>query len=178
MLLQNPHKEFSPKRPRLPAQLHPGLRVGHEVIAAMRALLDRLKFDGILVSPEFAHNALMYLPYFQYVNPKSQGQVQALQRDLVALTLEEAAWGIALGCVRNEKDDEIFEWFHDEMCLPRRRRLVAYFKSDAYTRRVESEMERSHYAFDREKYQKLYPDRIDILARRTVPAEEDLEEDL
>jgi len=178
MLLQNPFRDFTPDRPRLPGQHHPGLRVGHQAMSALNALVERLKYDGILVSPEFAHNALMYLPYFKYVDPKSQGHVQALQRDLADLTLEQAAWGIALGCVRNETDDKVFVWFHDEMCLPRRRRLVVYFKSDAYTKRVQRAMESAHFVFDRETYDKLYPDRETILARRTIPPGEDKEEDI
>lgn len=176
MLLQNPNAEFAPDRPQLPGQNHPGLRVGNEVVATLVALVEKQEFDGMLVSPEFAHNALMYMRHFKYVDPHSQGKLMALQRDLAGLTLAEAAWGIELGCVREAETENVFRWFHDEMCYARRRRLLAYFDSETYRKHVERALESTHFVFDRARFDAAYPRREEILARRSVPREEDEEQ--
>ncbi len=177
MLLQRPNAEFTPDRPRLPGQNHPGLRVGREVIATLMALVEKQGFDGMLVSPEFAHNALLYLGHYQYVDPRSQGRLLALQRDLTSLSLAEAAWGIELGCVRETEPDQVFQWFHDEMCYARRRRLVAYFKSDTYRKYVERALADTHFAFDRTLFDERYPQRETVFRTRSIPPEEDQEQE-
>lgn len=172
MLLQNPFRKFTPDRPQLPGQHFPGLRVGREVVAALQAMVERLEYDGILVTPELGHNTLMYMPLFHFVNPDSQGQMLALRRDLSDLTLAEAAWGAEMGCVTNEATGETFRWFHNEMCLPRRRRIEAYFKSDAYEKRVKQAMNKARFVFDHHLYEERFSERESYLARETVPASE------
>jgi len=171
MLLQNPFEPFSERRPQLPGQNHPGLHIGREIIATLQAILERLQFDGILVSPEFAHNALMYRPYFQYVSPITQGRMTALRRDLADLTLAEAAWGIELGCIRDKNTEEIFRWVHDEMCLPRHPRLKTFFSSAAFQRQVEQTAEKTQFFFDRRLFEHLYPERDTLEAGDSNPAD-------
>jgi len=176
MLLQNPFREFTADRPQLPGPHFPGLRVGREVVAALQVMVERLEYDGILVTPEFGHNALMYMPLFQFVNPDSQGQMLALRRDLAGLSLAEAAWGAEMGCIANEATGEIFRWFHNEMCLSRRRRIKAYFKSEAYEKRVKQAMDKARFVFDRALYEERFPMRESFLARERTIAPDEVEE--
>jgi len=176
MLLQKPDAEFTPERPQLPGQRHPGLRVAKEVVTTLTALVEKQNFDGMLVSPEFAHNAIMYMRAFQYVDPYSQGKLLALKRDLAEVSLADSSWGIELGCVRERDTDEVFQWFHDEMCYPRRRRLIAYFGSDAYQKRVAHTLEKTHFVFDRALFEERFPQREEFFMRPTVPPELDEEQ--
>jgi hypothetical protein len=99
LAMQNPRKEFTPRRPQLPGQRFPGLGVGREFAQMLRYLsveqrnggpklicssfffflflilmcvADR---DGLMEVPEHFHNAVIYSigQSYYFVNPSFQG---------------------------------------------------------------------------------------------------------
>ena len=82
LTLQDPTAEFTLNRPPLPGQIHPGLRIGRQIVGIFFNMSLRLKSDGLLNIPEHYHNAVFYSKHFKYFNPYTEGQFLALQRDL------------------------------------------------------------------------------------------------
>jgi hypothetical protein len=64
LMLQDPTAEFTSRRPQLPGQKYPGLRMGRKVLEIFVNMCVRLKTDGLLNIPEHYHNALFYSKYF------------------------------------------------------------------------------------------------------------------
>ncbi|RJO72750.1 MAG: hypothetical protein C4523_02835 [Myxococcales bacterium] len=155
--LQNPRAPWTPTRPALPGQLHPGLKIGREVMHILVSLAERLGLEGILNIPEFPHAAVLYSERFRFFNPEVEGILQALKRDLADLTLAEASWGVMLGCVTAADTGRPLRWFKEEQVLPLSPRWDAYFDSPAYTRVVERTYFNHAYIFDRARYAALGP---------------------
>jgi hypothetical protein len=146
--LQDPTRGFSPDRPRLPGQAHPGLGVGREVMTMFLGLAERLGFGGIMVCPEFAHNARLYSAHFRFFDPGAQGRYEALAEAGRGLSLAEFAWGVEKGCVVEETSGRTFSWFHEEMLRATGGVIVDYLESDDYARRVEQARSRCRLRFD------------------------------
>ncbi|MFA6033426.1 MAG: hypothetical protein WC889_11050 [Myxococcota bacterium] len=130
--LQNPLRQFTAKRPQLPGQKFPGLGVGDRVMIMLSALGEKMKTEGLANTPEYPHNAVLYSQKFMYLNPETQGRLTALKRDLGKYALADGSWGIMLGCVREVRSGETFQWFKEEQILPIGPRLRYYFGSRAY----------------------------------------------
>ncbi len=159
--LQDPTRSFTPERPALPGQDHPGCGVGREVMDLFRGLAARLDFSGIMVCPEFAHNAVMYSGQFRFFDPAAQGRFEALLACLDGVSLAELAWGVELGCVIDEAAGAPLRWFHEEMIRATDDVVQAYLDSRDYRGRVESARAASRFAFDRDRFDELDPLRAD-----------------
>jgi hypothetical protein len=59
LCLQNPTKDFSPERPRLPGQTHPGLGMVRKVVDVLLDVADHFEKEGIVNTPEFYHVAAL-----------------------------------------------------------------------------------------------------------------------
>ena len=159
--LQDPTRSFTSQRPALPGQDHPGCGVGREVMDLFRGLAARLDFSGIMVCPEFAHNAVMYSGQFRFFDPTAQGRFEALLPWLGELTLAEFAWGVELGCFTDERTGRPLRWFHEEMIRATGDAVQAYLDSPDYAARVRDAREAAGYVFDRDRYSELDPLRAD-----------------
>lgn len=146
--LQDPTRGFGAHRPPLPGQLHPGLGVGREVMSMFLGLADRLGFDGIMVCPEFAHNAVLYSRQFRFFDPDTQGRYEALAETMVGLTLAQFAWGVEKGCVTDENTGEKLRWFQEEMLRATGGVVIQYLRSRDYARRVVQARSRYRYQLD------------------------------
>jgi hypothetical protein len=135
--LQNPlSAEFTPDHPRMPGQRHPGLGVGSRVMEMLAALGSKLGTDGLANTPEYPHNAVLYAQRFKYLDPRMQGVLKALRRDLAKVSLADASWGIMLGCVRERNSGETLRWPREEQILPLGGALLDHFASGGYKEAV------------------------------------------
>jgi len=159
--LQDPTRSFTPERPALPGQDHPGCGVGREVMDLFRGLAARLDFSGIMVCPEFAHNGVMYASQFKFFDPAAQGRFEALLPWLGELTLAQFAWGVELGCFTDEQAGKPLRWFHEEMIRPTGELIRAYLDSPPYREGVERARSATSFAFNRDRYDELDPLRAD-----------------
>ncbi len=148
LLLQNPRAKFSARRPPLPGQIYPGLKIGKKILPLLINMAQRLKSDGLMNVPENFHNAVFYSHYFKFFDPQKEGLFAALQRDLKNYGLTVAAWATFLNCVRNKKTTEIFEWFSEEQLLPLNEKLISYLTSADYVERKETSQAENEFFID------------------------------
>lgn len=133
LLLQNPEKEFSPGRPRLPGQEHPGLGLGEEMLALFGIMGRHLKVDGIMNVPRFLHTAMFFGRRSFFLSADIQVQHNQLVHDLwEKYKLAEIAWGSFTGSIIDRLSGEPFSYEPRKMLFPIRRSLVHYFRSDLY----------------------------------------------
>ncbi len=161
LLLQNPFASFTPERPALPGQRHPGLRIGRKVMELLVSLARRQRLDAIVNRPEFVHNAWLYSPHFFFVDPVAEGKLAALDRDLSHMGLAAMAWAVELGCVMDETGSRSIEFYHGEQILPNCRTLHDYFGSEAYQEAKREATLASHFRVDDAEFERRNPLRPD-----------------
>lgn len=118
LLMQDPRHDFTPERPALPGQDHPGLGLGRTVLALLELSCERLGRQGLLVFPEHYHNAVLYRSRFRFLDPAREGEQEALERDLGALGLAGASWALEEGRVVDEATGAPHPWRAEEMIDP------------------------------------------------------------
>jgi hypothetical protein len=158
LLLQNPQAKFSPARPRLPGQRHPGLGLGKQAVQFLVHLAEAHCLAGVLNFPEFFHNAYLYLEYFHYCDPRLKGIVLALRRDLIELSLAELSWAVFLGCVNDANTGQTYEWQADALVLPLDEHLKKYFGSAEYEQSVYRALAEARFVLDGKKFEKVLLD--------------------
>ncbi|MDZ7330365.1 MAG: hypothetical protein ONB31_00130 [candidate division KSB1 bacterium] len=158
LTLQDPTAQFAPSRPPLPGQIYPGLRMGRKIVGIFINMAMRLKTDGLLNIPEHYHNAVFYSKHFRYFNPFTEGQFQAMLRDLRMVGLFKAAWAVELNCVVEKNSGKIWNWFTDEQVLAVSDRLASYFESAEYADRVEQSLHSHQFEIDQTKFKQQIKD--------------------
>lgn len=153
LLLQNPCKEFDTYRPRLPGQKYPGLGLVKELLGLLVFLSKTLKLEGIVAVPGHFHNAVIFSKTFQYLNPESEGRFRALQRDLAQYSLDVASWAIEFNCVKEKNSGKYLNWFVDWQVRPIEDRLVKYFTSKDYRKKIKRILCENQYVLDEAKFE-------------------------
>jgi len=110
LLLQNPREPFSPARPRLPGQEHPGLGMLRDVIAMLTVICERLQLDGLLWVPAHYHTAAQGRHASRFLAPADEGLFRALEAALAGLPLPAAVAAVEQGRVRDAATGEPFAW--------------------------------------------------------------------
>lgn len=123
LLLQNPRASFSPERPALPGQQHPGLGTLREVIALIIVACERLELDGLAFTPSHYHLAVQAVPGCRFADPEHERRFRAVQAAVSDLSLQEASVAIAAGRVRNVATGVPFVWQPAPIVLPVSQRL-------------------------------------------------------
>jgi len=159
LLLQNPQAPFTPARPRLPGQRHPGLGQARRVLKFLVQLAKHLGLEGVTNYPEYYHNAFFYHHDFHFYDPQREGLLLALARDLGACSVAEIAWAIDLGCVFTA-DGQPFRWESDLQILPLSPRLVKYFEATAYHCQVEQALATWHFALAENRFRVMVSPRL------------------
>ena len=152
LCLQNPRQPFTPDRPALPGQRHPGLGLGRTVMSMFENMAETLNLDGIINIPEYMHNAILYSRKFHFLNPVVEGRMKALMRDVGHMPLTQLSWGVEQGCVVEKDTGHRVEGMHEEQVYPRARAFVRYFDSPLYRTTVEKTAESLTYVFDEACY--------------------------
>ncbi len=135
LMLQDPTAEFSPARPRLPGQSHPGLGLSGEILEALVQICYRLGLDGILHRPAHYHNALVGARHFHFLDPEAAGRFEAIRRVVSGRPLPEATQlvedgRLALG------DGTRLPWEPADYAFPVSPRLKAWLAAPGYQTRA------------------------------------------
>ncbi len=148
LLLQNPRKRFSPDRLPLPGQEHPGLGLGREILTLLDVMCERLGREGLIGFPEHQHNALLYSRKYRFFDPRREGELAALLRDLEGLDFASTAWAVEDGLVLDGRTGLPYRWTGEEMVRPLAPRLQAYFAGRAYVEEAERVRRECRFTYD------------------------------
>ncbi len=130
--LQNPSAEFQPSKPRLPGQQKPGLGIAPEMVELLVIMAERLKKDGVVNIPRYYHTAHIAHAGFFFIDPRSEGVMRALERDLRGHSLAEASWAVELGLVSRLGETHPFVWTGEEQVYPISEKMKKHFESLDY----------------------------------------------
>jgi hypothetical protein len=136
LLLQNPRLPFTPERPRLPGQKHPGLGLLPDIVALLIVACDRLQLDGLLMVPSHYHTASQSRKHLRFIHPENEALVQALQKALAGMTLSAASNAIAEGRLVNASTGERFAWRPMPMVIPVSEALRERLNESEYQKKV------------------------------------------
>lgn len=145
LLLQNPRARFSPERPPLPGQRHPGLGMLRDAMALLMLVCERLHLAGILFVPSHFHLAGQARRTLAFADPHKQGRFEALVDALRSLPLAEGTKAVAEGRVIDQGTGEPYAWEPAEMVLPVSHELRARMRGEEYNRAVDEARERSTF---------------------------------
>ena len=152
MAMQNPKKQFSKQRPRLPGQQYPGLGLASKAIELLMILAWRLKLCGLLNSPENYHNAYLYSRIFFYLNPENQARLLALKRDTQKYPLADVAWALEWGLIKDLNSAKPLQWPAGKQIVPLNGELKSLFNSRLYRQYVKEHLKNFRYELDYKKY--------------------------
>lgn len=131
--LQDPRRSFTPERPKLPGQIHPGSGVGIEVFLILTLCARRLFLHGLIEVPERFHNAVLY-ERSHFIDPAWEGTFLAVTELLEDVPLAELAWALESGRVIDDTTGQPVRWLPREQLYPLDERLAAYFELPAWRR--------------------------------------------
>jgi len=152
--LQNPSALFTPDRPPLPGQEFPGLGIGYEAHEFLVVVGMRLKKDGIMNRPQYAHNARLYHEKFKFVDPVKEGRLIALTRDTGDYNLADVSWAVYHECLKDAATGETVPWDGGKQVYPLSVKLRNHFLSDDYLNRVWETVANTRYVIDWNLFQK------------------------
>ena len=152
-LLQNPLAEFSPHRPQLPGQKHPGLGIFEEVMEVFYAVARQIKLDGYISHPNLFHNAHVYSPEFFFADPKRQAELVAINRAGKGRSLQDLTLAVEGGFLYAEGHKDPYEWSGAPMIRPLSGRLHRAYLQSNYRQVVEDMSARTYFRFDWEAFQ-------------------------
>jgi len=146
--LQNPYRPFPPERPKLPGQDHPGLGQGREAMEIMLISGWRLGCIGVVSSPAWFHNAVMYRVHYRFVDPQEEGRFLAMVDAWRAagISLAQASWDMDEGRV-TDGDGAAVEWRPGPLIAPLSE--DADLVTDDWEAEVEAARAAATYAFPR-----------------------------
>lgn len=152
LTLQNPSLGFAEKKFPLPGQAHPGLNLGKKVLDIFVYLARLTGKDGLLAFPAYFHNAVLFSRYFYFINPRKQGEVEAIRDAFSSLPFKQLAWVVHRNCVK--EDGQTYEWKAEEQACPVAKRLKAYFNSKAYREEVRRSRKDRRFTIDWESFRR------------------------
>lgn len=153
--MQNPGAEFTPRRPRLPGQKHPGLGMAIIVVELLMITCWRLKLAGLVNFPGHFHNAFLYSKIFYYLDPDAQAKYLAVKNAFKSFPLDKISWGIDWECVKDLNKNETFTWMVSEQLVPVDERIKKLFTGKKYKKYVNEKMKEFNFTFDEAKYQEI-----------------------
>lgn len=118
LLMQDPRARFTPSRPRLPGQLHPGLGLLQDVVALLLVACERLQLDGLVFVPSHYHMTSQGRRWLRFLDPEHEGTFRALGETLAPLPLVEATHAVAAGRVVDATTGQPFAWTPMPAVLP------------------------------------------------------------
>lgn len=138
LLLQNPREPFTPARPRLPGQEHPGLGMLRDVIALLVVACERLQLDGVLWVPAHFHTAAQGRRAGSFLHPEDEGTFRALERAVAGLPLPVAVFAVEQGRVIDDATGAPFAWRPMPVVVPVSDRLRRQLAGEEHQRRADA----------------------------------------
>jgi hypothetical protein len=130
--MQDPQAHFTPERPRLPGQRHPGLGLTKPLILKIHEWARSWGKDALVNFPEFFHNAAFYSKFYRFASPVRQGRFEAMLRDLASHSIAVASAAAQQGLVIEEPADRVAHWEPGEMVVGMTAPVTAWLESAAY----------------------------------------------
>ncbi len=137
LLMQDPTREFSESRARLPGQEHPGLGMLHELLEMLYQACLRLGLDGIILHPSRFHIAAVGEGQGFFLAPEVEGRFRALAETLGVRDLSAVSSLIDREMVMRN-DGTVFEWVPEDFVAPVSTRLRDYLSASGYQGAVEA----------------------------------------
>ncbi len=148
LLLQNPRGEFSPGRPQLPGQQHPGLGLLGDIMGWLLVVCEQHGLDGIAFTAAHYHIAVQTRRVVKPLRPADEARMRALGRAFSGLSLAEATAAVAAGHVINAATGEAVPWSPVSTLLPVSERARALVSGAEYERAVEHESSLLDYRYE------------------------------
>ena len=118
LMLQNPRKQFTTDRPRLPDQDHPGLGILAEIVALMVVMCEKIGMDGIMFVPAHYYMAALGRRHLMFVHPEDAKSYASIRKAVSGLPLAEATSAIEHGRVVDSVTRAPVRWHTPLMILP------------------------------------------------------------
>ena len=131
LLLQDPQRRFSDRRPPLPGQAHPGLGLLRETAALLILLCEELGLDGVAFAPAHYYMAALGSRVLRFLEPGAEAHLRALRALFGDLPLAEAGRLLDAGEVRDERG-AVVRWEPRPMVIPVSSRLRARVEGPAF----------------------------------------------
>lgn len=141
MLLQDPSRDFTLARPRLPGQDHPGLGLSQALQELLLQSCQRLELDALQDRPSHFHMAMLTAREWYFLDPLVEGRFRALRIALQSHEMYEATRLVHVGRMVLGSG-EVVQWIPGDHVRPVSSKLMEYFASEAYLDLVDAEMER------------------------------------
>lgn len=135
MLMQDPARDFTPERPSLPGQAHPGLGMLGKSVALLILVCERLGLDGLAFTPRSYHVAAQSSGQFHFLELDEEVRFRALRRLLGKTTLAEAARLLERGAVV-DRDGIPVQWKPSVMILPVSEELIRDYSDPVREKRI------------------------------------------
>jgi acetoin utilization deacetylase AcuC-like enzyme len=135
LLLQNPRASFTPQRPALPGQRHPGLGMLQDILALLVLACDRLQLDGLLFVHSHFHTVAQGKS-LRFLSPEDDGLLRSVRAALDGLPLIDASRAVAEGRVVDARTGRPFQWTPRPMVLAVTDRLREKIEGEEYERRA------------------------------------------
>jgi len=145
LLLQNPREAFSPTRPRLPGQQHPGLGLLRDFMGWLVAVCEAHGLDGVYFVAAHYHIAMQSRRLVRPLHPADEARLRALSVALRELPLPEATGSVEGGRVVDAASGEPAGWQPVATVLPCSERLRALVGGAEYEEAVVREAARFGY---------------------------------
>jgi acetoin utilization deacetylase AcuC-like enzyme len=136
LLMQNPRARFTPQRPRLPGQKHPGLGLLPDVMALLIVACERLQLDGLLFVPAHYNTASQGRKYLRFLEPADEAFLRALETALHGLPLSEATHSVEQRRLVDARTGRTVAWRSMPMVYPVTERLRSRVAGEEYERKV------------------------------------------
>ncbi len=136
LLMQNPRASFTPQRPRLPGQKHPGLGILPDIMALLVLACERLQLEGLLFVPAHFNTATQGRRYLRVLAPEDEAFLRALEKALAGMSLSEASHSVDERRVLNRRTGLAEPWRSMPMVYPLSERLRGLVAGDDYERKV------------------------------------------
>lgn len=161
LCMQNPAATFTPERPPLPGQHHPGLGISREILQLISLIGMRIGKDGLAIHPQYFHAALLYQRLFKCYNPVQEGQLAALMRDTEEFSLDDVSWAIELDCLRGKLRQKV-SWEIDYQVHPLTALLQHHFDSERYRELFWESLANHRYRIDWPQFNRLLQKKTDM----------------
>ena len=153
-MTRNPNSlKFKKSKPQLPGQKSPGLGLLNIMIKIMKLVSCASLNDGFINVPDHLHLALMYSRNFYFYDPKYEGMLRAVLRDLKNDGLYNISWAAVTNSIISKSTCKPLQFSPSHQVYPVSDKMKKHFSSSYYTKALKLAM-KEHFYINYEKMNK------------------------